>query len=247
MYDFLKVKNQELAQKVEKEAKEFIYHFHYGVQGIDKTEADVLAVANIMRETGLYPFAFDTEINFVPMLKNMFGEELRLHCAVSYPLGRMTLKQKLDELEKLDRIGVRDVCVVIDWQALFSGRYKDIENEATAIVKEFGSTFDKNAFVIPATLMGNSQIIDTCSALDVAGVESIKINPGAKLNVSPEEIQLINREFPYRFDLHPSGGIRNLCEVKRYQEMGCQIIHSATALAITDEYIVQQLKKYNAI
>ena len=158
----------------------------------------------------------------------------------------MTLEKKLKDLERLDRAGVRDVCVVLDWQALFSGRYKDIENEAAAIMKEFGSTFDKNALVIPATLMSDTEIIETCRALDSAGVESIKVNPGCKLNVSFEEVALIKRVFPNRFDIHPSGGIRYLSEAERYMEMGCEIIHSAACLEIADEYAKRELKKYGA-
>lgn len=247
MVDFSKIENQEIAMKVKKEVQDFVGHFHFGVQGIDKTYDDVKAVMNRMLAEDVKPFAFDTEITFVPMLKHYLGDEYRLHCAVSYPTGRMTLKKKLGDLEKLDRAGVRDVCVVLDWQALFSGRYGDLEKEAAAIMKEFGHTFDKNAFVIPATLMSDTALIDTCKALDQAGVESIKVNPGCKLNVSFEEVALIKRNFPNRFDIHPSGGIRYLSEAERYMEMGCQIVHSAACLNIADEFARRQLKRYGAM
>lgn len=224
-----------------------VSHCHFGVQGIDKTEADVAAVANQLLETGFTPFAFDTEIVFVPMLKQMLGEGFRLHCAVSYPMGRMTLKQKLNDLGRLLQAGVRDVCVVLDWQAIFSGRYRDVEREASVLMKEYGDCFDKNAFVLPATLMGNAALIETCKALDRAGVYSIKLNPGAKLWVSFEEVQLIKRVFPGRFDIHPSGGIRYLAELERYLELGCEVIHTAATLDIADEFIHRQLKLLEAI
>lgn len=247
MFDFSTVKDQDIAKKVRQEASELVGHCHFGLQGIDKTESDVEAILNRLLATGFKPFAFDTEIIFVPFVKTMLDDSYRLHCAVSYPMGRMTLKKKLEDLEILANAGVRDVCVCLDWQAIFSERYKDVEDEARVIMKEFGDTFDKNALVIPATLMSDTAIIETCKALDNAGVYSVKINPGAKLSVSFEEVALINRIFPNRFDIHPSGGIRSLGEVERYLEMGCEIIHTAATLDIADEFIVRQLKRYEAI
>lgn len=247
MFDFRTVKDQTIAKRVEKEAAELVGHCHFGLQGIDKTESDVKSVINRMLERGFQPFAFDTEIVFVPMIKEILGKEQRLHCAVSYPMGRMTLKKKLADLERLKKIGVRDVCVVLDWQAIFSGRYSDVEREAAALMREYGNAFDKNALVIPATLMSDTAIIETCKALDQAGVYSVKINPGAKLNVSYEEVQLIKRNFPSRFDIHPSGGIRYLGELERYLELGCEVIHTAATLDIVEIFIIRQLKRYEAI
>lgn len=247
MFDFSTVKDQTIAKKVWNEAAELVGHCHFGLQGIDKTEQDVKVVVDRMLKRGFTPFAFDTEIVFVPMLKSIVGDDLRLHCAVSYPMGRMTLNKKLSDLERLLKIGVRDVCVVLDWQAIFSGRYSNIEVEAAALMKEYGNAFDKNAFVIPATLMSDTAIIETCKALDQAGVYSVKINPGAKLNVSYEEVQLIKRNFPNRFDIHPSGGIRYLGELERYLELGCEVIHTAATLDIVEVFIDRQLKRYEAI
>lgn len=75
-------------------------------------------------------------------------------------------------------MGILDVCVCLDWQAIFSHRYKDVEREAAAIVKEFDGLFTKNAYVIPATLLSDTEMADTLRALDSAGVYSVKVNPG---------------------------------------------------------------------
>ena len=154
---------------------------------------------------------------------------------------------KMNTISKLREIGVEDICVCLDWQAVFSGRYSKIEAEAGEIVKEFQNDFYRVAFVIPATLMSDTQIIETCKALDSAQVVSVKVNPGAKLGVSFEEVALIKRNFPNRFDVHPSGNIRTLADVLRYREMGCNNIHTASALEITDAYIMKKLKEYGGI
>ena len=73
-------------------------------------------------------------------------------------------------------------------QAIFSHRYKDVEREAAAIVKEFDGLFTKNAYVIPATLLSDTEMADTLRALDSAGVYSVKVNPGCNLHDSIKSV-----------------------------------------------------------
>ena len=247
MFDFSQVKDKEIAEKVREEARAFMGRCHFGVQGIAKTEADVTAVLERVLEFGIFPVAFDTEIVFVPLIKRMLPNDVPIHVAVSYPMGRMTLSKKLKDLDRMDKIGVRDTCVCLDWQALFSGQYDVIEREACKIMSEFGDTFLKLAFVIPATLMSDTEMLDALDALDQAGIISVKVNPGAKLGVSFEEVAFINRNFPGRFDVHPSGNIRTLGDVERYLELGCETIHTASALEITECFIQKQLNKYGGL
>jgi len=250
MFDFSKVQDQELAQKVFQEAKSFLSLCHFGMQGITRTEEDIKEIVAKLKETKMAPLAFDTEMQFVPMVRELFADyccNVKLHCAVSYPMGRYTLKTKMDTLARLREMGVDDVCICLDWQAIFSGRYSDIETEARTIVEEYQNDFYRVALVIPATLMSDTRIIETCKALDSAGTVSVKVNPGAKLGVSFEEVALIKRIFPNRFDVHPSGNIRTLAEVLRYREMGCNNIHTAAALEITDAFIEKRLKEYGGI
>ncbi len=247
MFDFSRVKNKEIVDKVRQEAKTFMGRCHFGCQGIEKTEQNVIDTMNKALDEGFLPAAFDSEIVYVPLMKSIIGEKVPIHAAVSYPKGCMTLNQKMKDLERLRKIGVTDTCVCLNWQALFSGRYDAIEHEASTIMKEFKDAFVKNAFVIPATLMSDTEILATCAALDAAGVISIKVNPGAKLGVSFEEVALIKRNFPLRFDIHPSGNIRTLAEVERYLELGCETIHTASAVEVTQEYMNRQLRKYGGI
>ena len=247
MFDFSTVKDQAIAKKVYDEASDFMAHCHYGSQGVAKTEKDVADAVRYMMSTGFKPIAFDTEMPFIPMVKDIMQGYTRTHCAVSYPMGRTTLATKLNTLRKLKEMGVDDVCVCLDWEALFSGNYKAIEEEASIIMKEFLGHFYRTALILPATLMSDTALIEVCKALDQAGVVSIKVNPGAKLGVSFEEVSLIKRNFPNRFDIHPSGNIRSLSDVLRYREMGCDNIHTVKSMELVDEYIVKKLKQYGGI
>lgn len=250
MFDFSTVQDKKIADRVFAEAKEFLSLCHFGLQGITRTEDDVIKIVEKLKETRMAPLAFDTEMQFVPLVRELFSDyccKVRLHCAVSYPMGRLVSDSKMHALDRLRTMEVDDVCVCLDWQAIFSGRYKDVEKEAARIVDEFQDDFYRVALVIPATLMSDTQIIETCRALDEAGTVSVKVNPGAALGVSFEEVALIKRMFPNRFDIHPSGNIRTLSDVLRYREMGCNNIHTAAALEITDDFIVKKLKEYGGI
>ena len=244
MFDFSRVKEPDIAIKVREEAETLMGRFHFGVQGIAKTLEDTKFWIDKLKGSGMKVFAFDTEMLYVEEVKKMMEGYVPLHAAVSYPTGRMLLSKKMKDLDRLANLGVFDVCVCLDWQQIFSGNYAAIEKEARIIMEEFRDVFVKNAFVIPATLLGASQLYETVKALDYAGVESIKVNPGAKLGVSFEEVAFINRNFPVRFDIHPSGNIRSLSEVERYLELGCEIIHTASAMDITEAYIEKRIKGY---
>lgn len=245
--DFSKIKNPAIAKRVREEGAALVARCHFGVQGLTKTEEDVKKALYRLLDTGFKPVAFDTEPTFVRMIREITGGSIRLHAAVSYPLGRMTLKKKLQDLENLLNMGVEDTCVCLDWQAVFSHRYSDVEREAAAIMKEFDGKFYKNAFVIPATLLSDTEMIEVLKALDAAGVYSVKVNPGCKLGVSYEEVMLIKRHFPNRFDIHPSGNIRTLEQFEKYVELGCQVIHTASTLDIVETYMQRQLKLYGGL
>ena len=85
MIDWTKIKNPAIADRVREEGRFMMQRCHFGVQGIAKTEQDVKLALDRLMQTGFKPMAFDTEMNFVPMLKELTQGEINLHCAVSYP------------------------------------------------------------------------------------------------------------------------------------------------------------------
>ena len=74
MFDFSTVQDKEIAAKVFKEAKEFLSLCHFGLQGITRTEDDVRKVVGKLKETKMAPLAFDTEMQFVPMARELFSD-----------------------------------------------------------------------------------------------------------------------------------------------------------------------------
>ena len=244
MFKFPEGTEPALIEKVQREARRFMKKLHWGIQGPLSTQEQVVETMNQLFETGYDSMTFDVEMVHVPFVKKILGNRIDIHVSVSYPMGRMLLQQKQYDIDTLYEMGVQDVCVCLDWQAIFSERYEDIRKEADVLMQDYGNKFHKFALVIPASLMGTKSILNTCEALDDAGVQSIKVNPGVNLHVSYEEVALIQRNFPDRFDVHPAGGIRTLAEAERFFELGCHVVHSIKALEILDAYIRKTYQRY---
>lgn len=236
----LKAKNPELYGRCAK----LMGMCFYGKQGICATVEDVKTSALALKESGFVPMAFGINMNFVKIVKDLLGDDYcTLHNAIAYPTGRMTVKKKLKDMETRLEIGIKDVCVCLDWQTIYSHRYKDLETEVKAMVDLYQPQLKRMALVIPAAMMSDNEIIETCKVLDACGANAVKVNPGVNMCVSFEEIALIQRYFPDRFELHPSGGIRTIEDVERYIELGMYVIHTRSSLLITEQFAERELAK----
>jgi deoxyribose-phosphate aldolase len=215
----------------------FAGRLHFGVQGIAATTQETEATIARLLATGLRVRAFDTELTYVPLVKSLLPVGYPVHVPVAYPMGNVPTAKKMLDLDKAVELGVRDSCVALDYRALLSGRWSKVEDEVRQVAGRFSAAHDYLAFILPATLMSAPDIVAACSAIGEGGGKVIKLNPGAGLGVTREEVMLIHRRFGRdRFDVHPSGGIRSLDEVLAYRELGCTTIHTRSALRMIEEY-----------
>jgi deoxyribose-phosphate aldolase len=231
-----------ISPKIQDEAKQFASMFHFGVQGIEKSEAQMHADVKKLIDLGYTPRAFDTELNYLELVTECYGDRFNIHVPLDYPMGRSITQKKLRDLEYIKNCGCIDNCVCVNYEWVFSHEYSRIEDEARQICKNFGSAFVKMAFVVPTTLMNDQEIIDTVKALDAGGAETVKVNPGCGLGASFWEVELIYEVFGHeRFDVHPSGNIRTLEQVERFLDLGCTTIHSRAMIEITEAFIAKRM------
>ena len=234
------MENQKVVQidpQIEAQVQAFAAQFHFGVQGLEKTEAQMIADAKRVMEKGYHLRAFDSEIGFLKKAIELFGDYFKIHVPIDYPMGRSFMVKKMRELEYAAQNGCIDCCVCLNYGHIFDHDYRAVEREAAQIQDSFGGHYEKLAFVIPAMLMTDTEIVAVVSALDQAGAQTIKVNPGCGLGASFEEVALIYRKFGHdRFDVHPSGNIRTLSQVETFLELGCTTIHSRAMFEITEEY-----------
>ena len=220
---------------------EFAGRFHFGVQGIGATLAETRQVIGVILDAGRRMRAFDTELSFVPAVRDMLPEGFAVHVPIAWPMGNTTTAHKLGEVARAHALGIRDICISLDIRAALSRRWSDIEADVRAIENAWGDGFAGPggylAHILPGQLLDGKALIDCCKAVQQGGGRVIKVNPGAGMHVSHAQIAAILEVFGRDvFDVHPSGGIRDYASAIRYLEMGCTTIHTASALDIIAEY-----------
>lgn len=218
------------------EVMAFAGMFHFGVLGIEKTEADVRAAVQRVIDSGYILTAVDVEMVYAPMVIDMIAGRMTVHAPISYPLGNLTLRKKLRDLETLINIGVRDTAWCLNYRNILDHNYDQVAQEVQAAV-ELNQGMLEIEYNIQATLLTDHEIIGACQAILDGGGKAVKLNTGYGWGTGPEEIVLVRRIFDHALDIHPSGNIRTLAQVDQFLKHDVKIIHSAAVFEITEEYI----------
>lgn len=224
------------------EVKAFAGMFHYGILGIEKTIGEVRDGVQRVLDSGYTPTAVDVEMIHAPMVVEMLEGKITTHTPISYPLGNLTLRKKLRDLECLIEIGVRDSAYCLNYRNILSHRYDKIAQEVVATENANQGVLDIE-YNIQATLLTDNEIIGACQAIIDGGGKAVKLNTGYGWGTGPEEVGLVRRVFGYQLDIHPSGNIRTLAQVDEFLEYDVKIIHSMAIFEITEEYITRLQNK----
>jgi deoxyribose-phosphate aldolase len=224
------------------EMMNFTYMFHYGILGIEKTEKDVRDGVKRVLDSGYIMQAVDVEIIYAPLAIEMLGGKMTVHSPVSYPLGNLSLKKKLRDIEEMIKIGVRDSAYCLTYRNILDHRFDLIEEEVRQAVKtnQNQMTIEYN---IQATLLNDFEIVEACKAIENGGASTVKLNTGYGWGTDPEEVALVRRVFGHKLDIHPSGNIRTLAQVDEFLKYDVHIIHSQAVFEITEEYLARREKK----
>jgi deoxyribose-phosphate aldolase len=224
------------------EVMAFAGMFHYGILGVAKTELDVRAGVKRVLESGYKLTAVDVELVYAPLVIELLDGRMTVHSPISYPLGNMTLKKKLRDLEKMIEVGIRDSAYCLNYRDILDHHYDIVAKEIMAAV-ELNQGNIAIEFNIQATLLNDNEIIGACQAILDGGGKTVKLNTGYGWGTDPEEVALVRRVFDYKLDIHPSGNIRTLAQVDEFLKYDVKIIHSMAVFEITDEYIARLAKK----
>lgn len=233
---------KEFSEVLARDVYNFASMFHWGVLGIEKTHEDLKLGVEKVKESGFKIQAFNTEMTLAKEAKQMFGSQQRIHIPISYPMGNMTLKKKLIDLEYAIKIGSDESCIVLNHKNIFSKKYKELEKEVQTLNENFGNITDL-AFVLQSAVLNDTDIINSCKAISYGGGIRIKLNSSYGWGVSPEEVRLVKRVFGKQFDVHPSGNIRKLEQVEEYLRLDIRVFHSLSAFDIVEQYIDKKISE----
>ena len=219
--------------------------FHYGVLGIEKTEADVREAVQRVIDSGYILTAVDIEMIHAPLVVDMIAGRMTVHSPISYPLGNLTQKKKLRDLETLIKIGVRDSAWCLNYRHILDHRYDLVAQEVAESVAVNQGVLEIE-YNIQATLLNDNEIVGACQAILDGGGKAVKLNTGYGWGTGPEEVALVRRKFDHQIDIHPSGNIRTLAQVDEFLAHDVTIIHSAAVFEITNEYIARLAQQREA-
>ncbi|MGD8807132.1 MAG: hypothetical protein PVH65_14845 [Chloroflexota bacterium] len=224
------------------EVDAFAGMFHYGVLGIEKRVEDVRAGVQRVFDSGYIPTAVDVEMIHAPMVVEMLEGRITTHTPISYPLGNLTLRKKLRDLERLIEIGVRDSAYCLNYRNILDHHFDRVADEVRACM-DVNQDIVEIEFNIQATLLNDDEIVSACQAIIDGGGKAVKLNTGYGWGTGPEEVALVRRVHGYALDIHPSGNIRTLAQVDEFLKYDVKIIHSQAIFEITEEFIARLAKQ----
>jgi len=227
------------------EVMAFAHMFHYGILGVEKTDRDMRAGVQRVLDSGYILQAVDVELIYVPLVIELLQGKMTVHSPISYPLGNLTLKKKLRDLERMIDVGVRDSAYCLNYRLILDHEYHKVEKEVGAAV-ETNRDIVALEFNIQATMLNDNEIVGACQAIENGGGKAVKLNTGYGWGTGPEEVALVRRVFGSRLDIHPSGNIRTLAQVDEFLKYDVRIIHSMAVFEITDEYIARLSRETGA-
>ena len=228
------------------EVMAFARMFHYGILGVEKTERDIRVGVQRVLDSGYILQAVDVELIYVPLVLEMLHGKMTVHSPISYPLGNLTPKKKLRDLERMIEVGVRDTAYCLNYRNILDHDYGDVAKEVRAAV-ELNRDVIAIEFNIQATLLNDNEIVGACQAIEDGGGKTVKLNTGYGWGTSPEEVALVRRVFGTRLDIHPSGNIRSLAQVDEFLKYDVRVIHSMAVFEITDEYIARLSRRTGGV
>lgn len=218
--------------------------FHYASLGVEKTVDDLRVAIQQVIDSGYILEAFDCQMIHASLAIEMLEGRMKVHSPISYPLGNMTMRKKLRDLDFMKQVGIEDSCWCLNYGDILDHQYAKVEAEVRQSVEANAGQIPM-AYVIQAPLLTNDEIVDACKAVQNGGGERIKVATGYGWGTDFEHVALIRRVFKYQLDIHPSGNIRTLEQVDEYIKMGVHIIHSIACLDILQAYVNRRWAERN--
>ena len=205
------------------------------ITSILDTEATTRDVVDFIAKLKPLPFyGVAVDLTYIATArKELEDSRIKVITVSSYPLGGMTLPVKVKQFQYAIKEGAAEIDVCLDYYALKSKRYTDVENELKALI-DCASNKIKPVFIPQFSILTNDEKRKVCELILKAGGSTVKTNTGYGFNTDVEDIKLIKREFGDDLELEASGGIRTAKQAVEVLEAGCTLIHTSTPFQIVE-------------
>jgi len=203
-----------------------------------KVDSNIDKIKQICNEAKEYKFySVCVKPEFLSYAKGFLDDsDVQLCSAVSFPDGKESKKEKINEIDKSIINGADDIDMVIDYN-----KFKKILNikdedkkekqlelykkDLYDIVRKCHSLNNVNLKVIIETSeLSYDQIKIICDICVYAGVDYIQTSTGYKGGIELDKIKFMRKILPDNIGIKASGGIRTLSDIQKCVNAGADRI-----------------------
>lgn len=205
----------------------------------DASEKEVIEFVNEMKR---YPFAgIAADLYYFPLLVKLLKDtDIDAIATVSYPLGGLPTRVKVDQVKWAVKNGADEMDVVMNVSAFRSGKYDAVEKEIEAVVEAAEGRIVK---IIPMTCFLTLEEIKRIGRIcKDAGAIFIKTCSGFGQVTKYNDVKIIKDDLGDSFRVMVAGGVRNADIALQFLKVGVDRIATSTPLDVFNTFKGAQRK-----
>ena len=207
-----------------------------------RPDATTEDIKKLCRDAKKYNFA-SVCVNpcFVSLAADLLiSVEVKVCCAIGFPLGAATPESKVFEAKDAVRNGADEIDMVINIGALKDKKYEIVKKEIRDIVDVVGKVVVK--VIIETCYLTDEEKIKACLIAKEAGAHFVKTSTGfGPKGATAEDVALIRKTVGPNMGVKAAGGIRTIDDAVKMINAGANRIGTSRAVEIVEGIEQQKL------
>ena len=207
-----------------------------------RPDATTEDIKKLCRDAKKYNFA-SVCVNpcFVSLAADLLiSVEVKVCCAIGFPLGAATPESKVFEAKDAVRNGADEIDMVINIGALKDKKYEIVKKEIRDIVDVVGKVAVK--VIIETCYLNDEEKIKACLIAKEAGAHFVKTSTGfGPKGATAEDVALMRKTVGPNMGIKASGGIRTIDDAVKMINAGANRIGTSRAVEIVEGIEQQKL------
>lgn len=164
------------------------------------------------------------------------GTGVPVGVVIGFPLGASLVASKLDEAERVMKLGAHDVDMVLNIGALKSGDFDTVRKDVHGVVERVHSLGGIVKVILETCLLSFEEKLRASEICVAEGADFIKTSTGFSTGgATVDDIALMRGVAGVRAGVKASGGIRTLEDARKMLEAGATRIGASASVRIVHE------------
>jgi deoxyribose-phosphate aldolase len=196
------------------------------------TQKDIVQLCDEAKKYGFYsvcvpPYYVES------CQKLLSGSDVKLCTVIGFPLGYQTTTSKIDEIKRMEEMGVDEVDVVVNIAAVKSGDWEYVQQEIESLATKASIKGIGIKIILETCYLSEEEIIRLCNLSASSGVNFVKTSTGfGKGGATKEHVALMKQTVGKKVKVKASGGIRTYNDAKTMIEAGAERIGASSGVQI---------------